>query len=128
MMTAINAFMLVSGALEQLDRCAADHILSARLRQSRRRALNDGGWQQLDNTALERLLVERWLFRGALLAATAGAAGLTTYLGMRGLTTFADRLEVAALGLFTLSSGVSLFVMRRHDLSIHRELQRRRKA
>ena len=90
--------------------------------------MNGGGRRQLDNTALERLLVERWLFRGALLAAMAGAAGLTTYLGMRGLTTLADRLEVAVLGLFTLSAGVVLFVMRRRDLSIHRELQGRHKA
>jgi len=88
--------------------------------------MTESRWRQLDETELERLLVERWLFRGALLAAMTGAAGLMTYLGLRGLTTFMDRLEVGILALLTAAAGVWLFVMRRRDLEIHRELQLRR--
>ena len=84
-------------------------------------------WRELDDATLEQLLVERWLFRGALVAAMLGGAGLTTYLGTRGLTTLAEQVEVAGLAVLTLAAAVWLFLIRRRDHEIHRELWRRRK-
>jgi hypothetical protein len=90
------------------------------------RAVNDSEWLELNDDELEKLLVERWLFRGVLLVAMMTAAVLTTYVGMQGLHTFVDRLTVAALVCVTLSAGAGAFMMRSKDIRIHRELRRRR--
>ena len=83
-------------------------------------------WQKLDDEALERLLVERWLYRGILLGVMFLAAIVTTYLGVRGLVDRADQITVGALLALALGAGAVAFTMRQGDLKIHRELRRRR--
>jgi len=77
---------------------------------------------------LERLLVERWLFRGALLGLTLAAAILATYLGMQGAGAFWDRAAIGALVGLMFSAAAGAFVLRSRDIRIHRELRRRRAA
>ena len=83
-------------------------------------------WLALDDEALEHLLVERWLFRGVLLAVMLAAAITTTYIGRQGVNTFMDQLTVGALLVIGLSSGAVAFVMRLTDMRIHKELTQRR--
>jgi hypothetical protein len=90
--------------------------------------MSDLDWQGLDDEALERLLVERWLYRGSILGIMFLAAIVTTWLGLRGVVSVADRLTVGALLALALAAGVLAFAMRQHDLRIHRELRRRRRA
>jgi hypothetical protein len=89
--------------------------------------MKDSEWLDKDNTALERLLVERWLYRGGMLAIMLLSAIVTTYLGLRGVTTLADMLAVGALLALALAAAVVASVMRLVDLRIHRELRRRRR-
>jgi hypothetical protein len=88
--------------------------------------VDDREWLALGDEALERLLVERWLYRGLMLAVMLAAAILTTYLGLRGPTTLADRITVGAVLGLGVAAGAVAFVMRLGDLRIHRELRRRR--
>jgi hypothetical protein len=88
--------------------------------------MSDETWRDLDDEALERLLVERWLLRGASLAVVFLAAIAATWLGTRGVETLGDRLTVGALLALALSAGAVGFTMRQADLRIHRELRRRR--
>jgi hypothetical protein len=88
--------------------------------------MRDEEWQGLGDEALERLLVERWLYRGLLLGVILLAAVITTYLGIRGLAGFRDQVTVAVLLAVALAAGGVAFVMRQQDLRIHRELRRRR--
>jgi hypothetical protein len=88
--------------------------------------MRDEDWLNKDSAVLEELLVERWLYRGGMLGIMLLSAILTTYLGLRGVTTFADMLAVGAcLALAVAAAGVA-FVMRLRDLRIHRELRRRK--
>jgi len=86
----------------------------------------DEKWLSLNDDALEKLLIERWLFRGVLIVAMLAGAVLTTYLGGAGLATAFERLAVGALVCVTLSAGAAALAMRAKDLRIHRELRRRR--
>ncbi len=88
--------------------------------------MRDEEWQTLNEAALERLLVERWVYRGALLGVAFLAAILTTYLGVRGIGGLADQVSVAVLVALALAAAGAAFVMRQSDLKIHRELRRRR--
>lgn len=90
--------------------------------------MKDKEWATLDDESLERLLVERWLYRGLMLAVMLAAAIATTYLGMRGIATLLDQLTVAALLALALAAGAVAFTMRLADLRMHRELRRRRSA
>jgi hypothetical protein len=54
---------------------------------------DDDTWRQLDDEALERLLIERWLLRGATLVVILLAAIATTWLGIRGIVTVADHVK-----------------------------------
>ena len=90
--------------------------------------MRDQEWRTLDEAALERLLVERWLYRGALLGVVLLAAILTTYMGVRGIGGLADQVTVAVLLALTFAAGGAAFVMRQGDLKIHRELRRRRSS
>ena len=83
-------------------------------------------WLDKDDEALERILVERWLYRGAMLAVMLLAAIISTYLGIQGVTTLADMVTVGALLALAVVAAVVAFVMRQADLRIHRELRRRR--
>ena len=86
----------------------------------------DESWRELDDEALERLLVERWLLRGVSLAVIFLAAISATWLGTRGVETLLDRVIVGSLLALALSAGVVGFTMRQGDLRIHRELRNRR--
>jgi hypothetical protein len=88
----------------------------------------DEGWLKLDDEGLERLLLERWLYRGAMLGVMLVAAIATTYLGIQGVTSLVDRLTVGALVSLAVAAGVVSFIMRQHDVRIHRELRRRRRS
>ena len=86
----------------------------------------DEDWRGLDDEALGRLLVERWLYRGLMLAIIFLAAIILTWQASRGLGGLADQVTAGVLVALALAAAVVAFVMRQHDLEIHRELRRRR--
>jgi hypothetical protein len=88
--------------------------------------MRDEEWLERDDEALERLLVERWLYRGGMLAVMLLSAILTTYLGIRGVATLADTVAVGAFLALGVAAAVVAFIMRLGDIRIHRELRRRR--
>ena len=90
--------------------------------------MKDGDWLGKDDEALERILVERWLYRGGMLAIMLLAAIISTYLGVQGVTTLADMITVGALLALAVAAAVVAFVMRLADLRIHREIRRRRRG
>ncbi len=93
----------------------------------KRTIMDDTKWLSLNDDALEKLLIERWVFRGVLLVLMLAAAILTTYLGMEGLYTRVERVSVALLVCVTVGAGAAVFAMRNTDIRIHRELRRRRR-
>jgi len=88
--------------------------------------MKDDDWMGKDSEALERLLVERWLYRGGMLAVMLLAAIFTTYLGIRGLASAADFVAAGAFLGVGIAAGAVAFMMRLGDIRIHRELRRRR--
>jgi hypothetical protein len=88
--------------------------------------MKDGDWLDKDDETLERLLIERWLYRGSMLAVMLLSAIISTYLGIQGVTTLADMITIGALLALAVTAAVAAFVMRLADLRIHRELRRRR--
>jgi hypothetical protein len=88
--------------------------------------MRDEAWRELDDEALERMLVERWLYRGMTLGVILVAAVAVTYLGAQGVVTWLDHVTIGALLALALAAGAVGFAMRREDLRIHRELRRRR--
>ena len=88
--------------------------------------MKDTEWLALDDATLERLLVERWLFRGLLLTVMLAAAIAVTYIGMAGVSSLMDQLTVGALLVLAFSAGTVVFIMRLTDIRVHRELRRRR--
>ena len=87
--------------------------------------MRDDKWRELDDEALEHLLVERWLYRGLMLGVILLAAIAATYLGLHGMATRADWVTVTALLALGLAAGGLAFTMRQEDLRIIRELRRR---
>jgi len=90
--------------------------------------MRDTEWRGLDDEALGRLLVERWLYRGLILGVILLAAISATYLGTRGVTTFVEWMTVGALLALGLAAGAVAFAMRQQDLRIQEELRRRRRG
>ncbi len=88
--------------------------------------MRDDKWRDLDDEALEHLLVERWLYRGLMLGVILLAAIAVTYLGLRGVATRADWVTITALLALGLAAAGLAFTMRQEDLRIIRELRRRR--
>ena len=88
----------------------------------------DDAWRHLDDEALERLLIERWLRRGVTLAVILLAAIGATWIGIRGVETVLDHVTVGVFVALALAAGALGFFMRQEDLRIQRELRRRRKA
>ena len=88
--------------------------------------MRDEEWRRLDDEALERVLVERWLYRGMTLGVILVAAVAATYLGTRGVTTLMEHVTVGLLVALALAAGAVGYAMRQEDLRIHRELRRRR--
>ena len=90
--------------------------------------MREDTWRQLDDEALERLLIARWLLRGATLAVILLAAIAATWLGIRGVETVVDHVTVGVCLALALAAGAVAFSMRQDDLRIHRELRRRRQS
>jgi hypothetical protein len=88
--------------------------------------VRDDEWQGLDDEALERLLIERWLYRGLMLGVMFLAAIIASYLGIRGIGGLADQVTLGVLLALALAAAAVAWTMRQHDLKIHRELRRRR--
>jgi hypothetical protein len=88
--------------------------------------MRDQDWQGLSDEALERMLIERWLYRGLMLGVIFLAAIIATWLGARGLQGLGDRLTVGAVLALALAAAAVAFAMRQQDLRMHRELRRRR--
>jgi len=86
----------------------------------------DEDWRELDEEVLERVLIERWLYRGMMLGIMLLSAIVVTYLGIRGMARPSDHLTVGALLALVLAAAVVAFTMRQKDLKLHRELRRRR--
>jgi len=91
-------------------------------------AMRDDAWRHLDDEALERLLIERWLRRGATLVVILLAAIAATWFGIRGVETVLDHVTVGVFVALALAAGVLGFSMRQEDLRIQRELRRRRRG
>lgn len=87
----------------------------------------DEGWRALDDEALERLLIERWLYRGLMLGVIFLAAIVATYLGVRGVVSPGDLITVLAILGVALAAAAVAFAMRLQDLRMHEELRRRRR-
>ena len=88
--------------------------------------MRDDEWQALGDEALERLLIERWLYRGLMLGVIFLAAIIATYLGIRGIGGLVDQVTLGVLLALVLAAAAVVWTMRQHDLKIHRELRRRR--
>ncbi len=89
--------------------------------------MRDSEWLDKDDAALEQLLVERWLYRGGMLAVMLLSAVVITYLGIQGVTTLADMLTIGALLGLAIAAAIVAFVMRLADRKIHLEMRRRRR-
>lgn len=90
--------------------------------------MGDEDWRGLDDAGLERLLIERWLYRGLMLGVIFLSAIAATWIGAGGLEGVGDRVSLGVLLALALAAAVVAFVMRQRDLEIHRELRRRRRA
>lgn len=84
-------------------------------------------WKELKDSELERLFVERWLYRGALVAGMIVLAVLVTLMGARGVNSPADKAMVGLLVAFATASFFLFLLMRRHDFKIQQELRQRRR-
>jgi hypothetical protein len=89
--------------------------------------MRDAKWLDRDDTELEEFLVERWLYRGGMLAIMLLSAAVVTYLGIRGVVTFIDMLTIGALSGLAAAAAIVAFVMRLTDRRIHLELRRRKR-
>lgn len=90
--------------------------------------MRDETWRQLDDEALERMLIERWLMRGVTLLVILLAAIAATWLGIRRVDTVLDHVTIGAFLAVALAAGALGLSMRHEDLKIHRELRRRRQS
>jgi hypothetical protein len=88
--------------------------------------VRDEEWKALGDEALERLLIERWLYRGMMLGIMFLAAIIASYLGIRGIGGLMEQVTLGVLMALALAAAVVAWTMRQHDLRIHRELRRRR--
>ncbi len=88
--------------------------------------MRDEEWQGLADEALERLLIERWLYRGMMLGVIFLSAIVATYLGIRGIGGLVDQVTLGVVLALALAAATVAWTMRYHDLKIHRELRRRR--
>lgn len=88
-------------------------------------------WKDLTEAELEHLLVERWLYRGGILALILTFAILITVLVSRGLESLADQILVGVLVFFTLLSAGVFVYLREQDRRIYRmvrDLRRRKRG
>jgi len=90
--------------------------------------MREDAWRKLDDEALERLLIERWLLRGATLVVILLSAIAATWLGIRGVETVMEHVTVGVFLALGFAAGALAFFMRQDELRIHRELRRRRQS
>ena len=90
--------------------------------------MRDEDWRHLNDEALQRVLIERWLYRGLMLAVVFAAAVIVSWLASRGLSGTGDRVTVGVLLALAIAAAAVAFYMRQQDLKIHRELLRRRQS
>jgi hypothetical protein len=84
-------------------------------------------WQRLDDDRLERILIERWLYRGLMLGVIFLSALAVTWLASQGLAETREQVTVGVLVALALAAAAVILVMRQQDLRIHRELRQRRR-
>jgi hypothetical protein len=84
-------------------------------------------WQRLDDDRLERILIERWLYRGLMLGVIFLSAFAVTWLASQGLAETREQVTVGVLVALALAAAAVILVMRQQDLRIHRELRQRRR-
>jgi hypothetical protein len=84
-------------------------------------------WQRLDDDRLERILIERWLYRGLMLGVIFLSALAVTWLASQGLAEKREQVTVGVLVALALAAAAVILVMRQQDLRIHRELRQRRR-
>jgi hypothetical protein len=84
-------------------------------------------WQRLDDDRLERILIERWLYRGLMLGVIFLSALAVTWLASQGLAEAREQVTAGVLIALALAAAAVIFVMRQQDLRIHRELRQRRR-
>ncbi len=84
-------------------------------------------WEELSADQLERLLVERWLYRGGVLAAALTLAVLFTMVSVNGLGTLIEQLLGGALAVLTVAAAGVFVYLRLHDRRIFLLLQDRRR-
>ena len=90
--------------------------------------MRDEDWRHLDDEALQRVLIERWLYRGLMLAVVFAAAVIVSWLASHGLSGTGDHITVGVLLALAIAAAAVAFHMRQQDLKIHGELLRRRRA
>ncbi len=66
--------------------------------------MRDEEWQGLADEALERLLIERWLYRGMMLGVIFLSAIVATYLGIRGIGGLVDQVTLGVVLALALAA------------------------
>lgn len=84
-------------------------------------------WDNLSEDDLEKLLVERWLYRGGLLAAALALAVLFTMISVNGLATLVEQILAGVLAVMTAAAAGVFVYLRLHDRRIFLILQERRR-
>lgn len=89
--------------------------------------MRDEDWERLDDDRLERILIERWLYRGLMLGVIFLSALAVTWLASQGLAETREQVTAGVLVALALAAAAVILVMRQQDLRIHRELRQRRR-
>ena len=84
-------------------------------------------WEDFTEDELERLLVERWLYRGGVLAMGVVMVVLFTVVSTSGLETPFEQAMSAVLAVFALLAGGVFVYLRGQDRRIHLLLRDRRR-
>ena len=85
-------------------------------------------WEELSEDELERLLVERWLYRGGVLAMALVLVVLFTVVSTGGLETLVEQVISGVLALFALLAAGVFVYLRQQDRKIHHMLRERRRG
>lgn len=84
-------------------------------------------WEELSEDELEKLLVERWLYRGGVLVAGLVLAVLFTMVSTNGLGTLIEQVLAGVLAVLTVAAAGVFVYLRVHDRRIFVVLQQRRR-
>lgn len=83
-------------------------------------------WDELPQPELEKLLVERWLYRGGLMAALVVLAIAGTLVASGGAEDLPSQILIVAVATLIVAAAAVFIAMRRRDHQMLRELRRRR--